>query len=104
MPWIMTIARAMEARITLFRVLDISNPGTCAPPIDPLEWKMCMVEAESYLRLWIKRLQDKGLEAEYVIQEGDPAHRIIEFVSSHDVDLIVACSHGRSGLTGWNVG
>lgn len=104
MPWIMIIARAMEARITLFRVLEISKTGGCAPPIDPLEWKMCKVEVESYLKMWIKRLQDKGLEAEYVIQEGDPAHRIIEFVNSHDVDLIAACSHGRSGLAGWNLG
>lgn len=65
---------------------------------------MCESEAKSYLSMWNRRLQAKGLQTEVVIQEGDAANRILEYINSHDVDLLVSCSHGNSGLTGWSAG
>ena len=65
---------------------------------------MCKSEAESYLGRWSKRLQAAGLQADHVIGKGNPAQRIIEFINSQGVDLAVASSHGRGGLSGWSAG
>ncbi|HNU70810.1 MAG TPA: universal stress protein [Thermodesulfobacteriota bacterium] len=98
------MAQVMGKRLTLLRVLEKPELFACAGPIDPLEWQLCRVEAESYLATMAQRLQEEGLEADYVLLEGDPANTIIEFIHGQDVDLILASSHGRSGLTGWNAG
>ncbi|HEX8991165.1 MAG TPA: universal stress protein, partial [Anaerolineales bacterium] len=37
------------------------------------------------------------------ILEGPAAERIVEFSRTNDVPLIMLCSHGQSGLSGWNV-
>ncbi len=104
MPWLAALARALEARVTLLRVLDRPEMGGCLQPVDPLEWQMCKAEAESYLDGWSRRLREAGLQVEHVLREGNPAQRIVEFVNSQGVDLIVASSHGRGGLTGWSAG
>jgi nucleotide-binding universal stress UspA family protein len=49
------------------------------------------------------KLSQTGLKVRNALMHGDPATLIIEFVRNHDVDLILLSSHGRSGLTGWNV-
>ena len=104
MPWLATLARSMEARVTLLRVLGRPETGGYLQLVDPLEWQMCKAEAESYLGGWSKRLQAAGIQAEHVIREGNPAQRIIEFINSQGVDLVVASSHGRGGLSGWSAG
>jgi nucleotide-binding universal stress UspA family protein len=38
-----------------------------------------------------------------VLLEGHAPDRIVELAHEHDVDLIALSSHGRSGLSGWNV-
>ena len=49
------------------------------------------------------RLQETGIEVERALLEGQAAERVVQFARSHDVKLIVLSSHGRSGLSGWNV-
>lgn len=98
------MAQVLGKRITLLRVLEKPEMFACAGPVDPLEWQICRVEAESYLSGMVQRLQEEGLEADYVLHEGDPANTIVDFINTQDVDLILASSHGRSGLTGWNAG
>ena len=104
MPWLTALARSWDARVTILRVLDRPEMGGCLQPVDPLEWQMCKAEAESYLDGWSKRLREAGLQAEHVLREGNPAQRIIEYINNQGVDLIVASSHGRGGLSGWSAG
>jgi nucleotide-binding universal stress UspA family protein len=49
------------------------------------------------------RMQEAGLSVEQTLLEGQAAERIIEFAQDQAVDLIILSSHGRSGLSGWNV-
>jgi nucleotide-binding universal stress UspA family protein len=73
--------------------------------IDPLNWQLHRVEAETYLEDISQRLQETNLAVpvERVLLEGQAAERIVEFTHEHEIDLIVLSSHGRSGLSGWNV-
>jgi nucleotide-binding universal stress UspA family protein len=49
-------------------------------------------------------LRSAGLEAEAEVQDGSPAHRLVEAAVEWDADLIVLGTHGHSGLTRLLVG
>ncbi len=98
-----SLAKAFGARVSFLRVLEEPELG-CARPIDPLEWNMCKVEVRSYLEGLTQRFREAGLEADYAVLEGQPPLRIMEFIQSQKVDLLILSSHGKTGLSGWNGG
>jgi nucleotide-binding universal stress UspA family protein len=60
-------------------------------------------ESQAYLENLVEQMQEDGLNASHVILEGKSAESIIEFAHSNKVDLIAMSTHGRTGLSGWNV-
>jgi nucleotide-binding universal stress UspA family protein len=50
-----------------------------------------------------ERLRAAGLPAARALLQGDAAERVIEYAQAERADLILLSSHGRSGLSGWNV-
>jgi nucleotide-binding universal stress UspA family protein len=103
LPHVVAVAQAFGARVTLLRVLERDGTVARAQSVDPLGWHIRKAEAEASLEGVRARLQEVGLRAQRVLLEGQAAERIIEFSHENKVDLIVLSSHGRSGLTGWNV-
>jgi len=57
----------------------------------------------TYLEQVAERLRLAGLPTEQILLEGDPAMRVIDHAQAKHADLILLSSHGRSGLSGWNV-
>jgi nucleotide-binding universal stress UspA family protein len=100
---VVAIASAMNARITLMHVLERSQSKIGNIPIDPVGWHMQKQESQSYMEKSAQRLQEAGLGTTYTIVEGNAAESIIEYARNNEVDLIVLCTHGRTGLSGWNV-
>jgi len=103
LPHTVAIARAFGTRVTLLRVLERTHTAGRTRPIDPLDWHISKAEAGAYLDGVTARLQEADLRTENTLLEGLAAERIIEFARGHDVNLIILSSHGRSGLSGWNV-
>ena len=103
LPHVMAIAPMTQARITLIHVLERNQSRNGSAPIDPLGWHMQKQESQSYLDRTAARLQKLELEVEQVILEGNAAETIIEFARSNAIDLIAMSSHGRTGLSEWNV-
>ena len=103
LPHALAVARACEAQVTLLRVLERTQAAGPTRSVDPLDWHIRRAEARAYLDGLSARLQKAGLRTESTLLEGQAAERIIEFVRSHDVSLIILSSHGRSGLSEWNV-
>jgi nucleotide-binding universal stress UspA family protein len=64
---------------------------------------MVKSESEAYLNGVTLRLQEVELQVEAKLLEGNAAESVIQFARDSDVDLIMLSSHGRSGLSGWNV-
>ena len=103
LPHTVALARAFKARITLLQVLDYLHPSDRTRSVDPLDWHIHKAEARAYLNEVTARLQEIDLRTENTLLEGPAAERIVEFARSQDVSLILLGSHGRSGLSGWNI-
>lgn len=104
LPHLMALAPVTGARVTLIHVLErtAARNGN-ASLIDPLGWHMQKQESQSYLDRIAGRLQNGDLEVELAILEGNPAETLIEFARNNAVDLFVLSTHGRTGLSEWNV-
>lgn len=102
LPHVMALAAPSGAVLTLLRVLEQEEPDT-AGLVDPIGWQLAQAEAGAYLQEVASRLGTAGVEAKPVTVPGTPAERVVSFAGEHDIDLIVLSSHGRSGLSGWNV-
>lgn len=93
-----------DTRMTLIRVLQVDCDTTKDQPVNPLDWQIVRAEAESYLDKIASELRTAGAaEVNTIIMEGDPAQHIIEQAGRANADLILLSSHGKSGVSRWNV-
>ncbi len=103
LPHGLTMARALGARVTLLQVVEQAEPDGRTRAIDPLQWHYSEAEAGAYLQKVAERLRLAGFPTTQVLLQGDPAERVIGYAQAEHADLILLSSHGRSGLSGWNV-
>jgi nucleotide-binding universal stress UspA family protein len=103
LPHVVAMARAFEAKATLLRVLERERVPAEQGFVDPLGWYMGSAEAHAYLDGIGARMHELGLEVETSVVEGQAAQQIIGFARRGNADLLILSSHGRSGLSGWNV-
>jgi nucleotide-binding universal stress UspA family protein len=103
LPHAVAVARAFEAKATVLQVVE--QPPAVGPTrsVDPFSWTIVKSEAEAYLNGVALRLKETDLRVDSVLLEGYAAEGVIQFARDNDVDLIMLSSHGRSGLSGWNV-
>lgn len=102
LPHTIALATAFDARVTLIHVLEKNN-NRQQFQIDPLDWQLRKAEAQAYLDGVKARLQRFDISVGSILLEGSAAERIIEYAHDNDIDLIIVSTHGRSGLSGWNV-
>jgi nucleotide-binding universal stress UspA family protein len=61
--------------------------------------------AEKYLGNLAEELKKRGFKATAMVRTGQQvAVEIIDFAKESIADLIVMCTHGRSGITRWVLG
>jgi nucleotide-binding universal stress UspA family protein len=49
-------------------------------------------------------LREQGVNVNAEVLIGDPAEEIVDYAAEQDIDLIVMCSHGKSGIGRWVFG
>ncbi len=103
LPHAVALAQAFDARVTLLQVLGQAQPPSRVQSIDPLSWHIRKAESGSYLDGLVPRLEKAGVPTEKALLEGRAAERIMEFAREQNVSLIILSSHGKSGLSGWNI-
>jgi nucleotide-binding universal stress UspA family protein len=103
LPHTVALAQAFGSRIILLRVLERRQAAGHSRSVDPLGWHIRKAEANVYLDGIAARLNDLEMRTEKALVEGQTAERIIEFAVDRDIGLIMLSSHGRSGLSGWNI-
>ncbi len=101
LPLAVTLAQRMQARIILLHV--ISAP--VFPGGDTVEAeRQTGEEAQVYLAHLASTIAAEGLHTETTLAYGQAAESILLEIKSAGADLVVMCSHGRSGLGRWIFG
>lgn len=101
LPLVATLAQHLAADIVLMRAVS----ATVFPGVDPTEGQLRAIEeAETYLTRVASDLAARGLRVETAAPYGDAATEIVYEVGLRAIDLVVMCTHGRSGLGRWIYG
>jgi nucleotide-binding universal stress UspA family protein len=100
------LAKTFDAEIILFQVVPFmpiyGSPELVTPLIVDEKQKEV---AEKYLANLTEELKKKGLKTASMVRTGQQvAVEIIDFAKESGVDLIVMCTHGRSGISRWVLG
>ncbi len=100
------LANCFGAEIVLFEVVPFmpiyGSPELVTPLIVDEKQKEA---AEKYLVNLSEELKKKGFKATAVVRTGQQvAVEIIDFANESAADLIVMCTHGRSGISRWVLG
>lgn len=101
LPMATGLAQAMKSHVILMHAASASVfPGT-----DATEAQVQAVdEAKTYLSALKNELSEQGLDVEVAVPYGDAAESILLEIGLRGVDLVVMCTHGRSGLGRWVYG
>jgi nucleotide-binding universal stress UspA family protein len=100
------LAKAFDAEIILFQVVPFmpiyGSPELVTPLIVDEKQKDA---AEKYLFNLAEEMKKRSLKVTSRVRTGQVvAMEIIDFAKESGVELIVMCTHGRSGITRWVLG
>jgi nucleotide-binding universal stress UspA family protein len=100
------LAKAFGAEIILFQVVPFlpiyGSPELVTPLIVDEKQKE---SAERYLTNLAEELKKRGHKVTAIVKTGQQvAVEIIDFAKEVGADLIVMCTHGRSGISRWVLG
>ena len=100
------LARMLGLEIILFEVVPFmpiyGSPELVTPLIVDEKQKESV---EAYLAKVAGGLKQKGFNVSSMVKTGQQvALEIIDFAKEKGVDLIIMCTHGRSGITRWVLG
>jgi nucleotide-binding universal stress UspA family protein len=100
------VAKCFGAEIVLFEVVPFmpiyGSPELVTPLVIDEKQKEA---AESFLSNLSEGLKKKGLRVTSLVKIGQQvAGEIIDFAKENGIDLIIMCTHGRSGISRWVLG
>jgi nucleotide-binding universal stress UspA family protein len=100
------LAKFFESEIVLFQVVPFmpiyGSPELVTPLIVDEKQKEAV---EKYLVNLTEELKKRGFRASATVRTGQQvAGEIIDFAKEVGADLIVMCTHGRSGISRWVLG
>lgn len=100
------LAETFDAEIILFQVVPFmpiyGSPELVTPLIVDEKQRE---SAEKYLLNLAEDMKKRGFKVTSMVRTGQQvAAEIIDFSKESGIDLIVMCTHGRSGITRWVLG
>lgn len=108
LPVAVRLARAMGGSLLLVQVvsppIDFSGGMAPVPLITGQVVESEMTGASDYLKAVTMRPELAGIEVTTEVLFGIPAQLLTQSARVHGSDLVVLCSHGRTGLTRWALG
>jgi nucleotide-binding universal stress UspA family protein len=104
LPHAAELARRFEGELELVTVVQGSREEALEGHDPQSDWDPRALEAQEYIEGVAGRLSQEGLSVQTTIRWGDVAEEIMAHSAESDCDLIVMCTHGRSGLGRWVYG
>jgi nucleotide-binding universal stress UspA family protein len=99
LPYLLAVARAGVAKLTLLQVLQRPHARIGSRGVDAVEWEMTRAAGQSYLAAIAARLHAHGVDSRIELAQGTTAEQIESFATRGDVDLVVMTSHGEGGVS-----
>jgi nucleotide-binding universal stress UspA family protein len=97
-------AEGKKVRLTLLRAASPLNLMAADPYLYDSMMSMTLDEAKSYLRVIAAGLDASPAHIVTEAMSGSPAEVIVRYTAEREVDLIMMCSHGRTGSSRWVYG
>ena len=104
LPHAVNIARAFESTVHLVSVVAVVDGEATGEVGVSVDWQARVDRARDYMGGIRRRILGEGVEAEWDVCRGDVAEEILRYSQQQECDLIVMCTHGRSGLGRWVYG
>lgn len=101
LPIATALAQSLKARVALVTCLSTSALRSAGTPDAEFQ---ATGEAQAYLAKLAQTLSEQGLRVETDVVYGEAAEAILREVDAFSADLVVMCTHGRSGLGRWIFG
>ncbi len=98
------VAKPINAEITLLQVVVFPTRDYDVIPMQGAVSDEVIAETKRYLEHVAGDLRRLGLRVTTQVETGFVADTIIDFAQSHDIDLIVMSTHGRTGPARWLIG
>jgi len=105
LPYAIAQAERFQAELILLRVLEplTERLGMSRQAIRQAEERTRAL-ASKYLEGIAVGIQEQDIPVQAVTVEGRPHLEIVRFAEANEVDLIVICTRGRSGVSRWLMG
>jgi nucleotide-binding universal stress UspA family protein len=105
LPYAITQAERFGAQLILLRVLEPlpQVPGLSKSAITQVK-EMTGAVAREYLEGIAAGVREHGVPVQVVTLDGYPHVEIVRYAKQNQVDLIVICTRGQSGLSRWLTG
>ena len=101
LPVAASVAHAAKARIVLVRVTSgAMPPGGDAAPTE----RKAIDDVQTYLAGVAGRLTGQGIQTDTAAPHGSAAEGILDEMNARQADMVIMCTHGRSGLGRWAYG
>ena len=105
LPHAIAIAERFQSELILLRVLiPLPKPLATAEAAIQRAEKERTVFVREYMEGVAADVQDHGVTVQVITNGGRPHLEIIQYAETNQVDLIVMCSRGQSGLSRWMMG
>ncbi|MCB0061765.1 MAG: universal stress protein [Caldilineaceae bacterium] len=102
LPYVEELAYKFQSKLVLLQVIEptvvMAAPYDMGHYYDVNQLERLNDEAKAYLSGLQGTLQEKGIKAEILVDNGPVVTAVLEEAIRKDADLIAMASHGRSGL------
>jgi nucleotide-binding universal stress UspA family protein len=106
LPHAIAQAGRFGAELILLRVVEPMLPTETMVPREAIRQAEERTEAltREYLERVAARVRKRGIPVQVVTIKGFPRRQIVQFAEANQIDLIVICTRGRSGVSRWLMG
>jgi nucleotide-binding universal stress UspA family protein len=107
LPQVLSVAKPCNATVILFQAHESIEAPIREAMGEDIAAKLDIVNREdtqAYLDRVAGDLANQGIKTEIALAKGKPAEAIIQYATTHAIDLIVMATHGRSGISRWAFG
>ncbi len=104
LPHAVALAAAFGGTVHLVSVVPLVAPEALTATGVAVDREEQLSSAREYMAGIRKRVMTEGVEAEWDVCQGDVADELLRYCDQQECDLIVMCTHGRTGPGRWVYG